>query len=80
MNGVVTVQREPPHRQDVLDLLRRSDAYMTTLYPMESIHTLDVGELVEPTVRFLVARIGDRAVGCGALVLGENQSAELKRM
>jgi putative acetyltransferase len=80
MKGAVTVACEPPHRQDVRDLLRRSDAHMATLYPAESIHTLDIGELMQPLVRFLVARLGERAVGCGALVLGDNRSAELKRM
>jgi GNAT superfamily N-acetyltransferase len=40
----------------------------------------DVQELRQPAGILLVARLGDRPVGCGALKLHPNAPAELKRM
>jgi putative acetyltransferase len=80
MRGPISIRPESPFREDVLALLRRSEAYSAALYPAESIHTLDIGALARPAVRFVVARLDDQAVGCGAFVLGPDRSAELKRM
>ena len=74
------IAQEPPHQDAVLDLIRQSDAYATSLYPAESNHMLDLESLERPEVRFFVARREGRAVGCGALVLARDGRAELKRM
>ena len=71
---------ESPRQDAVLDLIRQSDAYAASLYPAESNHMLDLAALERPGVRFFVARRDGRAVGCGALVLGPDGQAELKRM
>jgi putative acetyltransferase len=71
---------ESPRQDAVLDLIRQSDAYAASLYPAESNHMLDLAALERPEVRFFVARRDGRAVGCGALVLGRDGQAELKRM
>lgn len=71
---------EPPRQDAVLDLIRQSDALMASLYPAESNHMLDIAALERPEVRFFVARRDGRVVGCGALVVGEDGEAELKRM
>jgi putative acetyltransferase len=71
---------ESPRQDAVLDLIRQSDAYAASLYPAESNHMLDLAALERPEVRFFVARRDGRAVGCGALVLGCDGQAELKRM
>jgi putative acetyltransferase len=76
----VTIRPESPDRPEVHALLRQSDAYHAALYPAESNHFVDVATLSAPDVRFLVARRGAVAVGCGALVLGGAGKAELKRM
>src|SRR5262245_58979566 len=76
----VSIAAEPADQPEVHALLRQSDAYHAALYPAESNHMVDVGVLSEPNVRFLVARREGPALGCGALVLGEDGEAELKRM
>ncbi|HEY9343900.1 MAG TPA: GNAT family N-acetyltransferase [Inquilinus sp.] len=71
---------EPPRQDAVLDLIRQSDALMASLYPAESNHMLDIESLERPEVRFFVARREGRVVGCGALRVGGDGQAELKRM
>jgi putative acetyltransferase len=41
---------------------------------------VDVDALAAPTVRFFVARLDGRIMGCGALVLNGKSQAEIKRM
>jgi putative acetyltransferase len=76
----VAIAAESADQDEVHALLRQSDAYFAGLYPAESNHLVDVDTLCRPNVRFLVARDGGAAVGCGALVLGVDGEAELKRM
>jgi putative acetyltransferase len=76
----VVIAAESADQPEVHALLRQSDAYFAALYPAESNHLVDVATLIAPNVRFLVARREGRAVGCGALVLGADGEAELKRM
>jgi putative acetyltransferase len=71
---------ESPDQHEVHALLAASDTYMAQLYPQESNHMLDVSELCRPEVTFIVARMGGRAVGCGAIVESTNGWAEIKRM
>lgn len=63
-------------------LLRRSEEYAKSLYPLESVHLLPVQELTAPTVRFLAARdhADGQLLGCGAVILQPDRSAEIKRM
>ena len=63
----------------VRSLLGALDAYLATLYPPASNHGLTMDALRQPAVRFVVARLGDAPVGCGAVVL-EADDAEIKRM
>jgi len=74
------VGQETPQQPEVVDLLRQSDAFSVALYPPESNHLLDLASLLAPRVRFFVARLDEKAVGCGALVLRPDGLAELKRM
>ena len=71
---------ETPDQHEVRALLQASDTYMADLYPAESNHMLDVRELCRPEVTFIVARMGGRAVGCGAVVESAEGWAEIKRM
>jgi len=71
---------ESPAQGEVLSLLGESDAYHARLYPAASNHLLAASELAGENVRFLVARLAGRAVGCGALVIGKEGGAEIKRM
>lgn len=76
----VRVAAESPHQAAVAELLRQSDAHAQALYPPESNHLVDVDALARPNVRFFVARLDGKAVGCGSLVLGKPGKAEIKRM
>ena len=77
---LVKIATEPAGQPEVAALLAQSDAYMASLYPPESNHLVDVATLMQPNVRFLVARCEGRAIGCGALVVAGDGSAEIKRM
>lgn len=71
---------ESPDQPDVIALITELDAYQDSLYPPEARHALDLSVLLQPHVLFAVARdAGGQAVGCGAIVLGD-EFGELKRM
>ena len=76
----VTIALEQPRQADVVRLLELSDAFAASLYPAESNHMVDISSLEKPGVSFFVARNGDRAVGCCALVEAGDGTAEIKRM
>jgi putative acetyltransferase len=76
----LSIAVEDPGGFDVVPLLHQSDSYSGSLYPPESRHQPDVDSLSGANVRFFIARLAGRAVGCGALVIDEAGRAELKRM
>lgn len=79
--AAANVYVESPLQAPVQRLIAMSDAYAQSLYPAESNHLVDLAALVQPHVRFFVARRDRAVVGCGALVLGDGDgTAELKRM
>ena len=76
----MTIAFERPDQPEVVALIEELDAYQRPLYPAESHHGIDIGELSAPHVLFAVARDeAGAAVGCGAIVLGA-EFGELKRM
>ena len=77
---MIAIARESPRQDDVIALIRQSDALMQSLYPAESNHLVDIESLAAFNVHFLVAREQGRALGCGAFVLGEAGQAEMKRV
>jgi putative acetyltransferase len=78
--GDLVVAKEDPRKPDVAALVHALDQYLIALYPPESNHLLDLDELAEPEVTFLVGRINGQAVACGAYVTFAATTAELKRM
>lgn len=77
----LVIAEETPDQPAVLAFFGASEAYMGALYPAESNHFAPVQTLLQPNVRFLVARTADgRAVGCGAIVKSGDGTAEIKRM
>lgn len=79
--SVVRIALESPAQPEVQALVDELDAYQKPLYPPESHHGIDLAALQRPEVLFAVVRHGDgTAIGCGALVLGDDGSGELKRM
>lgn len=78
--STVTIGIEDPDQPRIRNLLSASDAYMAALYPAESNHLLDLSTLQASNVLFFVARHDDECIGCGAIVLEQDQTAEIKRM
>jgi putative acetyltransferase len=78
--ATLTIAPEPPRQDEVIALLRASDAFAEARYPPESRHLLDVTTLEKPEIRFFVARLDGQAVGCGALMRHADGTGELKRM
>lgn len=76
----LVVERGDPGAPEVRALIEALDALMVSLYPSESNHLLPVEALQQPGVTFLVARLGERVVGCGAYVDQDGLYAEVKRM
>lgn len=77
---MTSIALEAPDQPDVAPLIDALDAYQKPLYPPQSHHGIDLGELARPNVLFAVARdAGGTAIGCGAVVLGAG-FGELKRM
>jgi len=76
----IAVRIESPRQQDVMALLSALDACLEALYPPTSNHILPIEALCAPNVRFFVARRDAAALGCGALLIEQAGSAEVKRM
>jgi putative acetyltransferase len=76
----IRIAVERPDQSETVALLAQLDDYLTSLYPAESNHLLDVAALRAPEIRFFVARRKAAAVGCGALRLDADGYGEIKRM
>jgi putative acetyltransferase len=71
---------ETPNQPEVIALIAELDAYQLTLYPPESVYALDLASLMQPHVKFAVARDDEGvAIGCAAIVLTK-EYGEIKRM
>ncbi len=79
MTKQVEIAEEDPDQPSVVALVRAADAYLEALYPPEENYLLDIAELKEPSVTFLVARLNGEVVGCGAMVRYAGYG-EIKRM
>ena len=71
---------ESPDQPEVTALLAQADAVSASLYPPESNHPIYADVLGAPNAHFFVARQDGAAVGCGAVILGPDGGAEIKRM
>ncbi|MCP2012373.1 GNAT family N-acetyltransferase [Duganella violaceipulchra] len=80
MSTIMHIAFESPDQPEVIALIADLDAYQLSLYPPESVYALDLPSLMQPHVRFAVARDAAGAiVGCGAVVLTP-EYGEIKRM
>lgn len=71
---------ETPDQPDVHALIAELDKYLYALYPAESVYALDLRSLLQPNIRFAVARdSAGAAIGCAAVVLTP-EYGEIKRM
>lgn len=65
---VYEIRTENPLNEDARALIEASQSDMEKVYPPEEIFSLGPEELAAPNTQFLVARLGEKAVGCVALV------------
>ena len=78
---MLSLAQESPVQPEIARLLQQSDEHAASLYPAESNHLVDVRTLSADNVRFFVARWDSHVVGCGAIMINQDDgSAELKRM
>ncbi len=76
-----TVTDIAPTDAEFTALIAALDAWQETLYPAESNHLLDLGQLPPETVIALAIRSPQgEAVGCGAIVLSAEGFGEMKRV
>ncbi|EMA4137914.1 GNAT family N-acetyltransferase [Cronobacter turicensis] len=71
---------ETPGSAESRALIAALDAYQSTLYPAESNHLVDLAELPDDAMIFMVIRHQDVAVGCGAVMLTGDGCGEIKRV
>ncbi|MBP2298558.1 GNAT family N-acetyltransferase [Azospirillum picis] len=76
----IDVAAEDPGQEAVSALVAALDRYLLDLYPAETCSLLDVAALSGPDVRFFVARMEGRPVGCAALRIDPAGYGEIKRM
>jgi putative acetyltransferase len=75
----ILIERLTGPTPDAEQLVAELDEALGAVYLPEQRHGLSIEQVFEPTVRFLIARLGDEAVGCGAAALFDDY-AEVKRM
>jgi putative acetyltransferase len=75
------VEEEPFEATDSQALLRQLDAYLNSVYPPENnfLH-VPADDLVAERGTFVVARDEGQPVGCGAVRVISDSTAEIKRM
>jgi putative acetyltransferase len=78
----LAIAAEPFDSEDARRLIAALDSGLAELYPPEQRFgpNLEAAHLEEGRGTFLVARDGERAVGCGAIRLLDPTTAEVKRM
>jgi putative acetyltransferase len=76
---VITIERLAAATPEARALIAELDQLLGALYDPEQRHGLSIEQVFQPNVRFFVARLGDQAVGCGAIALFDGY-AEVKRM
>ncbi|GGC60672.1 GCN5 family N-acetyltransferase [Undibacterium terreum] len=80
MKQIMKIRLESPDQAEVLALIAELDAYQHSLYPPESVYSMDMASVAEETLLFAVARDDQgNAVGCGGIVLYPAYG-EVKRM
>ena len=75
----IVIRRSSPDAPEVRALLAELDGYLNYLYSSISNPLMTIAELRAPEVVFLVAREGEKLLGCGALVQRFGYG-EIKRM
>jgi len=64
---MIIVEKTDPHHPQATALLKQSHALMQSLFPPEDNFYLEIDDLVDPSIYFFAARIGEDICGTGAL-------------
>jgi putative acetyltransferase len=75
----ITVEPVPAPTREVEELLTELDEILGAAYAPEQRHALSIDRLFQPDIRFYVARLDGKAMGCGGVAL-LGDYAEVKRM
>jgi putative acetyltransferase len=75
----ITVEPVPAPTREVKELLTELDEILGAAYAPEQRHALSIDRLFRPDIRFYVARLDGKAMGCGGVAL-LGDYAEVKRM
>ena len=75
----IEVERALTPNAEIRALVDELDQHLSQNYLPETQHALAVDELFQPHIRFFVARLTGKAVGCGGVALFSD-FAEVKRM
>ena len=76
----VTITREQPDSEAVMQLIAELEAHLSEFYPVESRHGYSVEKLLREGVVFFVIWQEGVPVGCGGVQLFGSEYGELKRM
>jgi putative acetyltransferase len=76
----IDILRESPTSPGAKHLIKKLDEDLLRRYPLQFIHGLRPEDARDPDLYFLVAYLGDEAVGCGALRFLAAGVGEIKRM
>jgi putative acetyltransferase len=79
MNNLVQIEATPAATEEVRLLVDELETLLSLEYPPEQRHGLALDAIFQPHVRFFLARLSGKAVGCGGVALFPD-FAEVKRM
>lgn len=71
---------EDANSADAQSLIQRLDADLHSRYPAHAIHGFHPDEIADDKGAFVIARIGEAAIGCGAVRPLDPGVGEIKRM
>lgn len=75
------ISLSPANHPDISTLIAALDHFQQQLYPSESNHLLDLGQIPSDRLILMIIRDNEHhAVGCGAVVLNHDGSGEMKRV
>ena len=75
----VDIKVIPSTDPDLRRLIERLDAELLQRYPADSIFSLNLNSPVVDKATFVLAKLDDQAVGCGAILELDEKSVELRR-
>lgn len=77
--GTAEIERALAANEEIRALVQELDAELSANYPPEQRHGLGLDAIFKPHIRFFVARVNGKPMGCGGVALFAD-FAEVKRM